>query len=198
MKSVSRIVSLMAVGLFITASVAWGHTQTVLDSDDSEGPLDIVAARQAHENVTWLDAQGYPTEIVVVKVLTYETWDNDVIDQGGHRFISFEFNLDKSQDIERCFVMNSNASETFGIMYKNCKYFDDHSMGLAIPARRIADGHGIRGYFPRKWLGNKESFRWRAVTSYEQEGPPCAIPDPHGDGGYGTCADFTRWKRHSD
>ena len=183
------------VGLLLLASMPPGmaHEQAKLDADETSGPLDIVVTQHRHRSLG-------PGTSLIFKIVTYEKWSRDVIAEGGHRFISIELNLDQDSEIERCFVMNTNDSETFGIMYKNCRYFGDEQVGSKdfFPARQL-DEHTIRAEFPKRLLGRGVSqYRWRAVTSFEERNQdnPCFAPESPRDGGYGICADFTDWKSH--
>lgn len=187
----------MSVGLLITPSMA--HPQTALDEDDSAGPLDTVAARATHKKSTETGRRYFELTLI-----TYEEWSDATVG-GGKNFIAFEFETDRDDLIDRCLVITRREVEpsTFALeanVYRECNYFnsdrvsgtqqitrpDQHSVNVAI-GRRLLVGRGVT------------SYRWRSVTSFEeqrQEGP-CPAPDPHGDGGYGACADFTRWQRHS-
>lgn len=199
--------SVLAVGAalalltaLIGASPATAHEQTVLDQDDSDGPLDIVAARQRHARVT--EVQTHPEkEIRYIelryRIVTYEKWERSIV-SGGHNFISFEFNLDRDRTIERCLVITNSEHEMLGRIYKNCTYFDDELVAMASVGRR--DKHSLDVAFPRRMLGKSiKKWRWRAVTSFEEQdqSSACPAPEPHGDGGYGACTDFTKWARHS-
>ncbi len=175
------------------------HEKTELDKDDSAGPLDIVAARQRHRVAHLL--QTHPQrefkEIELrYRLVTYEAWEREIV-SGNHNFISFEFDLDADRAIERCLVITNSEFEMLGRMYKNCTYFDDELVGSASVGRR--DKHSLDTAFPRRLLRKGITrWKWRAVTSFEQQNQnsSCAAPDPHGDGGYGACADFTQWRTH--
>ncbi len=190
------LASLLVLSL---ATAAWPHEQTGLDRADSPGPLDIVAARQRHARVTEL--QTHPqreirsTELRY-RLVTYEEWERTIV-PGGRNFISFEFNLDRDRGIERCLVITNSEHEMLGRMYKDCTYVHDELIGSASVGRR--DQHSLDTNFRLRLLGrNATKWRWRAITSFEEQNPnsPCPAPEPHGDGGYGACADFTEWKRH--
>lgn len=199
-KVLAAAAALALLPALVWASPATAHEQTVLDKDDSDGPLDIVAARQRHARVTEL--QTHPEkEIRYVelryRIVTYEKWERSIV-SGGHNFISFEFNLDGDQVIERCLVITNSEHEMLGHIYKNCTYFDDKLVGMASVGRR--DKHSLDVAFPRRLLGKSiNKWRWRAVTSSEEQNQSsaCPAPEPHGDGGCGVCTDFTKWDRHS-
>lgn len=175
------------------------HEQTELDADDSPGPLDMVAARQRHH--VSRELQTHPRKEFKVtelryRLVTYEKWERDIV-SGNHNFISFEFNLDDDPVIERCLVITNSEFEMLGRMYKNCNYFDDELLGSATVSRR--DRHSVNTAFPRRLLRKGiTSWKWRAVTSFEEQSQssPCPAPEPHGDGGYGACPDFTEWRIH--
>jgi hypothetical protein len=110
--------------------------------------------------------------------------------------------------MERCIVITAQIPQEGEALsyqvnvYEGCNYFDDRlirSFGTEKVKRR--DEHSIAVTLrKRAVLGpGVTSFRWRAVTSFEEQrqDAACPAPEPHGDGGYGACADFTRWKRHS-
>ncbi len=192
--------SLATAMLALLATSAFAHTQTVLDSDDSEGPLDIVAARHSHK----VRDGGRPQAIF--RVVTYESWTYESIND-TKQFVSFEINLDKDDAIERCVVVRAHTPNDGGALgysanvYKNCIYFDDELVrSFGTEHVSVPDAHSIRVVVPQKVpLGGKaHGYRWRAVTSFEeqQQNSDCPAPEPHGDGGYGACADFTKWQRH--
>jgi uncharacterized protein YcnI len=191
----------VALAALLVASVPSGmaHEQTELDADDSHSPLDIVAARQRHRVFT--EAQTHPGKQFKVtelryRLVTYEKWEREIV-SGNHNFISFEFNLDDDPVIERCLVITNGEFEMLGRMYKNCNYFDDELVGSASVSR--PDKHSLVTAFPRRLLRKGiTKWRWRAVTSYEEQdqSSSCPASEPHGDGGYGTCSDFTDWKKH--
>ena len=177
----------LAIGalLLATISAGWAHEQTSLDPDDSPGPLDIVAKQQRDR-----------TSLVRNRLVTYEKWTDDVL-SGNHNFISFEFNLDRDPVVERCVVITNGDTELTGTVYKNCIYFDDEKVGDARVGR--PDEHTVNAAFARDLLReNIRGWRWRAVTSFEEQGQnsPCPAPTPHGDGGYGACKDSTVWRLH--
>lgn len=199
--------TLLTVLLVITVPAA-AHQKTVLDPDDSPGPLDIVAARHGHRTIDFYGPGGGGARTsLTFKLVTYETWSYEAID-GGKQFVTFEIDRDSDDTIDRCVVVTSQIPTKGAALgyeanvYKNCTYFDDplvrsfgtenvrrpdqHSISVTIPKRPLL-GRGVR------------SYTWRAVTSFEEQnqGSPCPAPEPHGDGGYGACADFTRWKKHS-
>jgi hypothetical protein len=147
---------------------------------------------------------------VRLKLITYETWEHTAI-AGGKNFAGFEFNLDGDAGIERCAIVDSQDAQEGGgegkteyevRIYEGCNYFDDkliRSYESGHAGR--PDAHSLRVTVPRRVLLGRgvKSYRWRAVTSFQEQdqSSPCPAPDPHGDGGYGTCADFTKWTRHS-
>lgn len=191
----------LAVGVLLGVSMLPGlaHEQTKFDADDSSGPLDIVAARQRHRVLvkahTHPERESRFTELRY-RLVTYEKWERAIL-SGNHSFISFEFNLDDDSVIERCLVITNSEFELLGRMYKNCNYFNDELVGSASVSR--PDKHSLDTAFGR-WLLRKGITRWswRAVTSFEEQSQSSSCPsaDPHGDGGYGTCTDFTDWKTH--
>ncbi len=198
MKKLVVVAASALVSLALLAPTAAAHPQTALDTDDSPGPLDTVAARVS-------DKQSDETgrRYFELRLVTYEEWSDATVG-GGKNFIAFEFQTDKDELIDRCLVITQREVEpdVFALeanVYRECNYFnsdrvsgtqlitrpDQHSVDISI-GRRALLGRGVRAY------------RWRSVTSFEeqQQSSECAAPEPHGDGGYGACADFTRWIRH--
>ncbi len=173
----------------------------VLDPADTKGPLDLSGARHRDRSFEIIQADSPRTSIVtrlILKAVTYEAWSKDVIGGGAHRFISFEFNLDGDQAIERCAVVTSEASELRAKIYRDCNYFDYREVASLNDVSR-PDRHSVKLSFRRAFLGpDVTSYEWRVATSFEDaDHPDCEPPEPHGDGGYGTCHDSTRWRRHS-
>jgi hypothetical protein len=209
-----RLATLAVASLLLLAPTAFGHTKTALDPDDTSGPLDIVAARHGHETYTISETHTTAPDRhqtkVRLKLITYETWEHTAI-AGGKNFAGFEFNLDGDAGIERCAIVDSQDAQEGGgegkteyevRIYEGCNYFDDkliRSYESGHAGR--PDAHSLRVTVPRRVLLGRgvKSYRWRAVTSFQEQdqSSPCPAPDPHGDGGYGTCADFTKWTRHS-
>lgn len=182
------------VAVFLMTASASAHSRTTLDKDDVAGPLDIVATKQSHEET---GVRG-----LTLRLITYETWDSDTLG-GSHQFVSFEFNLDSDSAIERCLVITNQEVEPGafalrGDVYKNCKYFDDERIGSTSLVTR-PDQHSVKVNIRKRLLVPKGSgaYRWRAASSFEEQdqNSACAAPDPHGDGGYGTCKDLTSWSR---
>ncbi len=201
-----RLMFVALVGALM-ATPAAAHQETVLDEADTAGPLDIVAARDWDRKFTIVSTHPQSSKRIrefVLKLVTYEPWENTAI-TGGKNFISFEFNLDEDDTIERCIVVRAHTEpdgapgRPEATVYRGCNYFDDRSIRDAGRVSR-QDEHSLRvTILKRKFLPRGvRSFAWRAVTSYEEQpqSSECAAPEPHGDGGYGTCADFTSWQRH--
>lgn len=203
-KTLATLVTvLLAIALPATA-----HQKTVLDPDDSPGPLDIVAARHRHRTIDFYGpgVGGLRTSLIF-KVVTYERWSYEAID-GGKQFIAFEIDRDRDGSIDRCIVVTSEIPAEGAALgfqakiYKRCTYFDDplvRSFGSENLSR--PDEHSLRVILPKRAVLGRgvKSYASRAATSFEEQNQdsPCRAPEPHADGGYGACADFTRWKRHS-
>ena len=188
--------------LALLAGAALAHTQTVLDGDDSEGPLDIVAARHGHKA-----GNGKPS--ANFKLVTYETWTYQSIDDGRREFISFEINLDDDESIERCLVVRAHtppegtaALGYSATVHQDCVYFNDPVVkSYGVDHISFPDAHSVRVRVPKRVLlgAGVDNYRWRGVTSFEQyehQNDPCYTPPAPSDGLYGICADFTSWKRH--
>lgn len=181
-------------------SSAVAHTQTVLDPDDSEGPLDTVAVRhqpyKLHATTTHPES---PIHVIRLRLVTYETWSPEVL-ADARNFISFEFNRDRDPNIERCLVIKGSADKLTAQLFKNCTYLNDAPVTRPTEAFRGGDEHGVEASIGRRLVAGRSRHRytWRSVTSYEDaaQNSPCPAPTPHADGGYGTCTDFTRWKTY--
>lgn len=191
-------VKCLAIGLVtVLAGPAGAHGRTVLDPDDSPGPLDVVAARVKH-----------PEGLLKLRLVTYETWDDATISD-DLKFVSFELDDPSRPGIERCVVVRNvvdeegNVTSWEGPVYGDCggpvPYHRE--VGTVIRIARI-DGHSIEVYvdldviWPRR---RPESFRWRALTSYEDDSwegcePPQQLPPEHF---FGTCTDWTGWNTHT-
>lgn len=178
---------------------AAGHVQTVLDGDDSAGPVDIVAGRLSHKK-----------QNVNLRVVTYETWANSELSGQGRsgrwRFAAFELDLDGDDQPDRCIgaswtndVMDDPSQGHYRpTVYEGCTYAAEDETGTGTWSR--PDEHTLvltvaRSLFAPKSEG---AFRWRAVTSYAEDGNggACGAPDDSAAGPYGTCTDFTPWVRH--
>ncbi len=180
----------------LVAIPAIADRQVTIDPDDSKGPLDLVYGQLSHRNI---DGRHY----FKVRAGTYESWDARLLNEGSEkRWISLEFNLDEDSIRERrVFVTYQEGNGLVARMYG--PGFGDpempHSRFLGFVAVRRPDNHSVSVTFRRKLLGaNLEHFSWLAGSSYEDDvlGSSCPIPDPHGDGGYGSCRDFTRRRDH--
>ena len=185
--------------LLVIQGSAAAHTTTVLDGDDSPGPLDAVAAR--HRDLR-------DDRTIRLKLVTYETWTYKAISGNVWNFITFEIDLDRDDVADRCAVVRAHTptdGAALGysvVVYRECTYFLDEVIAeYGMDNIEIPDAHSIAVEVPRRVLVGKraDSYRWRAVTSHQddQDGEgSCPPPNPHGDGGYGTCTDVTAWKRH--
>lgn len=193
----------VAIGFLIALLVLSGvpaasHEQTKFDADDSDGPLDVAATRLRHVRLT--EASLHPPrerKIVEIRlrISTYEQWDSELL-QGPHNFVAFEFNFDNDSNIERCIVITHGEHEPRAELRRNCDYLNDEMIRVLSAHRPNKNGMitAIARHHLKKGI---RDFRWRAVTSYEDdESAACPTPEPHGDGGYGSCRDFTEWKRH--
>ena len=176
-------------------SPAGAHGRTVLDADDSVGPLDVVAARMKH-----------PAGEVTLRLVTYEEWGDSVL-EGDRNFVSFELDRPGKPGIERCVVLQTyppqgdEAHESGSAVYRHCNAPLPYSRKAGTMTRvHRADGHGIEVRLDADvlWKNPPESFRWRALTSYEDsDHPGCEPPDPMPPEHWvGTCGDWTAWNTH--
>lgn len=190
-------VAVAAVGL--SAVPAGAHQRVVLDGDDTSGPFDMVAVRMNHLYV----AQSHPSRtwrVLEFRLITYGTWTNDAL-TGIDTHITFEFDLDKDGDVDRCLVIQrDDQGRLKGQMYAlGCEFVLGEPVGKRQEVRR-RDEHSLDIDFRVRLLGRDISaFRWRAVTSYDREGDSeCPQPDPlPPERRYATCTDFTRWQGHA-
>jgi hypothetical protein len=202
----SRRQATLFAGAVVAASLAVAapgdaHEQTHFDKDDSDGPLDVAAARLRHRVL--FEASSHPestrrvTEIKL-RIVTYEKWNSELL-TGEKNFITFEFNFDDDATIERCIVVTHGEFEPRVELHRGCSYQDDEPMRILSGHR--PDNHSIVVAVDRHQLKRRlRVFEWRAVTSYEDpnadEGDPCwagTFPSP---GPYGVCKDATKWRGH--
>ncbi len=210
-----RRVLAVVLAVLLLPSLALAHEQTDLDPNDSEGPLDTVAGRLWDRGfcTATISHGDEPqrercyTEIQL-KLVTYEPWRSEVLSE-PNSFISFEFDHDPDDAVDRCVVIRTPAqsgedpadpmpARPQATIYRNCDYSDDPFVRGAGRARR-PDDHSIRVLVREKRLLPKgtRSFRWRSVASYERQGDQaCGPQGPPTAGGYGACVDFTAWRRH--
>ncbi len=194
----SRFRKLALICLIATAlplGEASAHRDITLDKDDTEGPLDLVYAVLTH------DTSGANIQ---VKAGTYEEWESALLVEGAEkRWVSFEFNLDADGIRERRIFITYIDSSLVAHMYG--PGFGDpempHSRHIGEVEVWRPDAHSVKVAFSPRMLGRgvdaASGYRWIAGTSFEEDAiqSECAVPDPHGDGGYGTCRDFTRYSR---
>lgn len=196
-----RVVVAAGLVVMLLAGHAFAHVQTSLDEDDSPGGLDLVAGRQ-RDRVYYIagthpETTSRRTELVL-KLVTYESWE-EVGSVGT--FVGFEFDLDGDGRFDRCLKVRADGNLK-AEMYKDsfgCAIEVEESKIGTRTARR-PDQHSIKVIIPKRWLGRGvESYRWRAVTSFEEDGHrECSPPDPlTPERQYGTCVDFTRWAKHT-
>lgn len=199
------------VALFVCLLPGLGlaHEQTDLDSDDSPGPLDTVAARQ-WDRVFCNSSLHPPREEcfkeIHLKLVTYETWGAQILAE-PKSFISFEFDFDRDDANDRCLVIRTPAESAEpgnpaigrpeGRLYRNCTYSDDDHIREVRRIRR-RDDYSVRALLRKDRLlpRGAGSFRWRSLTSYERDGDDACASAESTDGGYGTCLDYTAWRRH--
>lgn len=204
-----KVLAALLTLLCSIATPAVAHQKTLLDPDDSPGPLDLVAARHGHQTLDFYGPGGGGLRTsLIFRIVTYETWSYEAIGGWGKNFVAFEIDRDRDGRIDRCVVVTSQVPTDGAALgyqanvYKGCNYFDDrliHSFGTENVRR--PDEHSLRVTLPKRAVVGRrvKSYAWRAVTSFEEQNQnsPCPAPEDHADGGYGTCADLTRWNKHS-
>ena len=177
------------------AAPADAHVRTVLDPDDSPGPLDIVAARLRDPR----------EEFLKLRIVTYEEWES-VQPTGPLDFFSLELDDPARPGVDRCVVMRTrDAGDGFvtmeAVVYSGCEppFPYDHVHGYS-PGGTRPDSHSTTILVDPEVLWKKPPpvFRWRAVTSYEDpDYPGCEPPDPPPPEHFsGTCTDVTEWDTH--
>lgn len=180
-----RRVGVLGVLIALFSGSAQAHVRTVLDADDSPGPLDIVAARLAHR-----DGE------LRLHVRTYESWPDDTLEDRKN-FVGFQFNLDGDSSIDRCVIVKLPPEEEGPTAIEGGVYRDDCLTRVSKHPGNVFRNqpNGLTVILARKKIGTLD-FRWRAVTGYEEEGHPDCDTDIGPEPRYGTCSDFTRWGRH--
>ena len=202
-----RQVIVLVVSILMLASSAAAHSRTTLDGDDSPGPLDLVAARHSEFFIDEIHSERGDSTGVTMKLVTFEKWTRETV-AGQFNFVGWEFNLDGDAAIERCVLVQRREVEPGkfrleATIYKRCSSTPRERVATAFRVWR-EDRHSIKVEVmrARRLLGRDRSYAWRAVTSFQEQEPrqkaACehrvyAPPAPL----YGTCADFSRWKRHS-
>jgi hypothetical protein len=172
---------------------AAAHVQTVLDGDDSSSPVDVVAGRLSHGR-----------RELRLRVVTYEEWASSTLG-GQKRFAAFEVDLDRDGRPDRCIaaswtndVMDDPSQGYFRpTVYEGCTYAAEDEIGTGTWSR--PDEHTLVLTVDRSLFApvSEGAFRWRAVTSYEEDGQgPCGATGETEPSLYGTCADFTAWTLH--
>ena len=177
------------------AAPAGAHSRTVLDADDSEGPLDVVAARVKHGG-----------GMVTLRLVTYEEWDDARL-EGELDYVRFDFDVPGGADADRCVVVQTYPPQAgagywdASTVYRDCYAPTPYSSEAGSITRvHRPDAHGIEIEIDSDvlWSKRPKSFRWRALTSYEDEAyPGCEAPDPMPPEHFvGTCWDLTAWNTH--
>lgn len=197
MKRIIGFVVSALTALFIAVPAA-AHVQTVLDPDDTPGPLDTVAARVKHFRIAETHPERHRT-VLTFKLVTYETWPNDRL-SGVDNHVTFEFNLDSDDGVERCFeIRQREDGELQGQMFsRGCEFVLGEPVGKPRNVSR-PDEHSLKASFRKRLLGKSiKAFRWRAVTSFDENNDSqCPRPDPlPPERRYATCTDSTKWSRH--
>lgn len=189
---------LIAIALAFTAPSA-AHERTVLDSDDTSGPLDIVVGRMAHSSGS-----------VRLRLVTYETWSKAAV-SGEVDYIRFDLVRSSTPRHNRCIIVRMRGPEgegpvhAEGKVYKDCGPFpfgsgpigkvdtvvrpDDHSIVTTVRWSTLW----------RSAAAKRDAIKFRTFTSYEDEDVPgCEPPPPtQPDHFSGPCTDTTRWRTHS-
>jgi len=196
----STRVALVLLCLLVSLPTASAHNQTILDDDDTSGPLDIAAAKYGHECVEYLvNGHARCTKYhLTFKVVAYEEWENTDL-FGEFKFIVIEFVRRKRGGAtdEMCYYVEPDPDGGLrGQMYDICWPSPAQPVKRERPVRRV-DGHSIRGIIPKGFLGKKLArYRVRAVSSWEEEGDADCDPGPTPpEKVYGTCTDETDWSR---
>lgn len=188
------LASLAVAALFIStlATLGRAHTQTLLDPDDNDGPLDIVAARESHR------VKGRAMTLKF-KMVTYDEWENGRL-SGTWNFVDVTF-YSQERGVSACFrIRQSSDGSLEGQMYRKC-YFNGvgEPAGEPQPVTR-PDDHALVASFPRNLVAPRlRDYRWQIVSSFEDPAwtgcePPETLPP---EKPYGTCTDFTKQTRHT-
>ena len=177
--------------LFLSMGSALAHTSTVLDGDETPSPLDIVYARQSHG----------PDRSLAFKVGTYEEWSNEVVAGGsGWLGVAFDVDMAPNRQEDRVLFVSQEQGQLRGRLYKSESWiFPTPELVGEVEVAR-PDTHSFRAVVPRWMLGRKrDSFRWHATSSFEDESREGCEPPPEGqivEGYHRGCSDWTRWRRH--
>lgn len=196
-----RTIAIICLVLIVLPGSAHARTQTVLDPDDTDGPLDTVAARHRPYKLWVGTSHGeFTVPVIRLRLVTYEKWLPELL-ADDRNFISFEFNRDADANIERCLVVKGSGSGLTSQLFKNCLYMNDQPVTDSQEAFRAGgDEHVVEVDMGRRQIAGKKSrYWWRSVTSFEtpEQNSACPAPTPLADGGYATCTDATRWTKHS-
>ena len=179
---------------FATATPTTSGARTVIDPDDSPGPLDLVYAQQRSSN---------DGRTLIFRLGTYEEWDAPTVeDVRNFRWIGVFFTHHRTTDGEwfRKLILEQDEGELTAKVY-------GRSVGGRPPqSEPLADNlrvwrpdlHSISVRFPARLLG-KKPYRWAANSSFETIGeddrgyPECnweaAFSRPVND--FGKCTDFS-------
>lgn len=96
-----RALSLAAVAaISLLMAPAFAHPQALLDLDDSASPIDLAAVELRHEG-----------RDVTLTMTTYEAWDESLLADDGKNYLSFEFQTDRDDTIDRCVVIDARDLE---------------------------------------------------------------------------------------
>lgn len=172
---------------------AHAHERVLLDADDSDGPLDIVAATFDH------DERGY-----VARLVTYEGWTDDTISEELD-YVRFDFGR-KKELARRCVLVHLHQPEgegpiaVGGGVYEDCWHPLPYNERIGDVGGAVRpDAHSIEVLIdPDDLWERARRFKWRALTSFEEEADPhCPPPeDRPPEHFYGTCTDETAWGSH--
>jgi hypothetical protein len=196
-RTVLSVISCFIVGLLLVASSASGHEQSKFDRDDTQGPLDLAAARLKH-GILFQSSPGYPGEKrftrISMRLTTYEEWDVITL-KGKKNFISLEFNLDEDRVIERCIVAGARDGELVARLKRNCDYQKDETLRVFSASR--ADKHSFHTAINKSALQRGlKSLEWRVITSYENPDVGSCQASTPSSGTLATCRDASAWRSH--
>jgi hypothetical protein len=182
----------LMVPLGVAVSASAGSGSTVIDRDDTAGPLDLVAAR--HMAIARSATRPARLELELV---TYEAWAGETLAE-DHALVSFEFDVRSDGRADRCLDIAGDPDGALEARVNvGCSGLPSARSGPFKVTR--PDTHSVRVVIPRRSAIGRSptAYRWRATSSFEDPShadcAPSSAPPP--EYRYATCTDRTRWVR---
>lgn len=175
MKRICALLALTLIAAVPTPVLA--NKKTVTDPDDVNGEIDIQAVSHGHGS----------NRTLVHRVEMFEEWLSSDLEP-EESWIALLFDIDRDNFNDNRYL-RIDYSEEEGL------YADMYYQGISGPGEPIGevrvsrpDERSVKVRFPKRFIKKRlKVYRWRAITSFEDDGECSSEPDSGDQGG---CLDY--------